>query len=102
MASGPRIRGMAVVEDGTFISASIRTLLTFLGTGESGSSSLFAQSVQENVSPTYAEPKAGGRVRRGERTKESAMEEGNAREVDWLGNIEGESLGEGDGVGSGC
>jgi hypothetical protein len=58
--------------------------------------------VHENVSPTYAEPKAGGRVRRGERTKESGLSEGNDNEADWLGYIEGLSVGEGDGVGSGC
>jgi hypothetical protein len=38
---------------------------------ESGGSSLFAQSVHANVSPTYAFPKAGGRVSRGERMKAS-------------------------------
>jgi hypothetical protein len=37
----------------------------------SDKTSLFAQSVQANVSPTYAFPKAGGRVRSGERTKVS-------------------------------
>ena len=43
---------MGTLELGIFISASMRTLLIVLGTGESGSSSLFAHSVQENVSPT--------------------------------------------------
>jgi hypothetical protein len=80
--SGPRTSGMAVGEDGTFISASIRTLLIDLGAGEFGRSSLLAQRVHENVSPTYAEPKAGGSVRRGERTKESGLSEGNDNEAD--------------------
>ena len=40
-------------------------------------------------------------MRRGDSTKESALEDGYASEADWLGNIEGESVGEGDGVGSG-
>ena len=41
-------------------------------------------------------------MRRGDSTKESALEDGYASEADWLGNIEGESVGDGDGVGSGC
>jgi hypothetical protein len=41
-------------------------------------------------------------VRRGDSTNESVLEEGYAREADCLGNIEGESVGEGVGVGSGC
>lgn len=41
-------------------------------------------------------------MRSGERTKESVLDVGYANEADWLGNIEGESVGEGDGVGSGC
>lgn len=102
VASGPSVSGRAIAEEGTFISASIRTLLMFLGVGEFGSNSLFAQSVHEKVSPTYADPKAGGSVRRGESTKASDLEEGNANEEDWLGNTGGESEGDGEGVGSGC
>jgi hypothetical protein len=50
-------------------------LITLLGF-EPSRTSLLAQSVQENVSPTYAEPKAGGRVRSGERMKASFLGEG--------------------------
>jgi len=46
------------------------------GTVDPDNSSLFAHSVQENVSPTYAEPKAGGRVRSGERMKASFLVDG--------------------------
>jgi hypothetical protein len=37
--------------------------------------------VQENVSPTYALPNAGGKVRSGEMRKESAFEDGYARDA---------------------
>jgi hypothetical protein len=47
-----------------------------LGCVEPGSSSLFAHNVQENVSPTYADPNVGGRVRRGERMKAFGFDEG--------------------------
>lgn len=64
--------------------------------------SLLAHSVQENVSPTYAEPKAGGRVRRGERMNGSGLDEGYAREAEGVGTLDGEEIGEGKGVGRGC
>lgn len=48
----PNERGMGVVAEGIFISASMRTLLMLLDVVDPGRSSLFAQSVQENVSPT--------------------------------------------------
>lgn len=57
--------------------------------------------MQLNVSPTYAEPKAGGRVRRGERMKASFFDEGYAREEERAGKTFGESDGEGEGVGKG-
>lgn len=60
-----------------------------------------AHNVQLNVSPTYADPKAGGRVRRGESMKESFFEEGYAREEEGAGKVFGESDGEAAGVGSG-
>lgn len=41
-------------------------------------------------------------MRSGESTKESVLEEGYASEADEFGDMEGESAGEGDGVGSGC
>jgi len=50
-------------------------LITLAGLAPSRTS-LFAHSVQENISPTYAEPKAGGRVRSGERMKASFFVEG--------------------------
>lgn len=47
-----------------------------------GSSSLFAHSVQENVSPTYALPKASGRLSTGLIMNwASASSEGYAREA---------------------
>jgi hypothetical protein len=60
------------VKLGVFISASILTPLIRRAGSASGKSSLFAQSVHAKVSPTYAFPKAGGRVSRGERTKVSS------------------------------
>ena len=39
-------------------------------------SSLLAQREQEKVSPTYADPKAGGSERLGERMKEVSVEWG--------------------------
>jgi hypothetical protein len=41
-------------------------------------------------------------VRSGERTKESVLDEGYASAADGFGDMDGESVGEGDGVGSGC
>lgn len=41
-----------------------------------GGRSLLTHSVQAKVSPTYAAPKAGGRVRSGERGKGSAGADG--------------------------
>jgi hypothetical protein len=67
---------MGILEEGIFISASMRTLdIVFCGR-EPGKTSLLAQRVQEKVSPTYALPKAGGRVRRGERMNASFLVEG--------------------------
>jgi hypothetical protein len=43
---------VGVAEDGIFISASMRTLLIVFCVEVPGSSSLFAQRVQEKVSPT--------------------------------------------------
>lgn len=80
----------------------MRTLLIVLGDEEPGSSSLLAQSVQLNVSPTYAEPKAGGSVRSGERMKESLLVDGYAKDAAGAGKVDGEDMGEGDGVGRGC
>jgi hypothetical protein len=77
-------------------------LLIVLGRVELGSNSLFAHSVQENDSPTYADPKAGGRVRRGESMKGSFFEEGYASDAEDVGNTVRESVGEGEGVGSEC
>lgn len=64
-----------------------------------GKSSLLAHNVHEKPSPTYAEPKAGGRVSIGERIKASGFEEGYAREADRAGEAE---FGEGEGIGSVC
>jgi hypothetical protein len=58
--------------------------------------------VQENDSPTYADPKAGGSVRSGESMKASFLGEGYASEADGVGKAFGESLGEGEGVGRAC
>jgi hypothetical protein len=80
----------------------MRTLLIPFGAAEPGSNSLFAHSVQENVSPTYADPNAGGSVRSGERMKESFLGEGYARDAEGVGKVEGDPPGEGDGVGRGC
>lgn len=88
-------------ELGIFISASIRTLLIFFAELEPCRISLLAHNVQENVSPTYAEPKAGGSVRRGERMKASFLVEGYAREAEGEGKTAGEALGDGEGVGRG-
>jgi len=49
---GVRGRDVGVAEEGIFISASMRTFVMVFGTEEPGSCSLFAQRVQENVSPT--------------------------------------------------
>lgn len=57
---------------GVCISAAILTLVIVLGL--SSGSSLLAHSEQEKVSPTYAEPNAGGRDRLGERMKSSSFE----------------------------
>lgn len=70
---GPNETGSEVVRLGVFISASI---LTPWMRGVSAINSLLAQRVQLNVSPTYAFPNAGGRVRRGERAKASDGAEG--------------------------
>lgn len=72
-----------------------------LGTVAPGRISLFAHSVQENVSPTYADPKAGGSVRSGERMKASGLGDGYARDAEGAGKVVGESAGEATGVGSG-
>jgi len=93
---------MGVGEEGIFISASIRTLLIVFGDEEPGSSSLLAQSVQLNVSPTYADPKAGGSVSSGERMKESLLIDGYARDAAGAGKVDGEDRGVGAGVGRGC
>lgn len=69
---------------------------------EPGNISLLAHSVQEKDSPTYADPKAGGRVRSGDRMKASFLEEGYASDADVVGKTFGDSLGDGDGVGRGC
>lgn len=69
---------------------------------EPGSNSLFAHSVHENVSPTYAEPKAGGRVRSGESMKESFSGVGYASDAKVVGKTDGEPSGVGAGVGRGC
>lgn len=66
-----------------------------------GRVSLLAQSVQLNVSPTYAEPKAGGSVRSGERMKASGLVDGYARDAEGAGKVVGVSLGEAAGVGKG-
>lgn len=66
-----------------------------------GRISLFAQRVQLNVSPTYAEPNAGGRVRRGERINAEGVVEGYARDAEGAGMVADGLLGEADGVGSG-
>lgn len=60
-----------------------------------------AHRVQLNVSPTYADPNTGGKVRRGERMKFEGSGEGYEREAEGAGRkrLGG---GEGDGVGSGC
>jgi hypothetical protein len=58
--------------------------------------------VQENVSPTYADPNAGGSVRRGDRMKASFWVEGQASDAEAAGNTFGESVDEGGGVGRGC
>ena len=50
--SGPRVREIGVGDEGIFISASIRTLVIFLGVVEAGRSSLLATRVQEKLSPT--------------------------------------------------
>lgn len=89
---------------GVFISASILTPLIRLIGSASDKSSLFAQSVHENVSPTYAFPNAGGRVRRGERRKGPLVDcellVGYA--VDAAGLIDWASVEEVEGRGRGC
>ena len=85
--------------EGIFISASIRTLLIILEVVEPGRSSLFAQRVHENVSPTYAEPNAGGSVSSGDRIKDASSDDGYASDAVGLGKP---MFGVGEGVGNGC
>jgi hypothetical protein len=60
--------------------------------------------VHANVSPTYALPKAGGRVRSGESTKASfeIVEELDGQASDAAGFIDCASVEEDDGAGRGC
>lgn len=74
--------------------------MTF-GTVAPGRISLLAHSVQENVSPTYALPNAGGSVRRGDNMNASDLDDGYAREAAGFGNVMGESDGDTAGFGSG-
>lgn len=50
--AGVRMSGVGIVEEGIFISASMRTLAMDLGVLEPERISLLAQRVQEKVSPT--------------------------------------------------
>jgi hypothetical protein len=60
--------------------------------------------VHANVSPTYAFPKAGGRVRSGERTKASfeTAEDLEGQASDAAGFMDCASAEEDDGAGRGC
>lgn len=97
MGSDARQTGTATTVVGVFISASIFTpCIRCVGVSFSRTS-LLAHNVQLNVSPTYAFPNSGGRVRRGDREKASLGAEGYAREAER--GIECASVDEGEGGG---